>query len=232
MMLAVNTAAAESATITMTSGEVTQAEVLALEFGKHVRVRLSDGTEETIVWSEIQDLKMDSADDSEAGAVTAGELPLLEESEQSDAVPVARPEETPPPAASPAPVAGTPDKSIIYNELALVDRDISDAKADMPVIGGPITLTLIGLGVGGVVIASTVNAESNCGSYCNLGPSYGIGVFNLGVGAIGAIWWGAQVAARGKKAEDIKQLEAKRDRLRMELKTSGNGAVGSVSLAF
>jgi hypothetical protein len=168
--------------------------------------------------------------------VAAGELPLLEESPpaQSETVPVARPQDTAPPAAAPAPVpaAGKPDQSIIYNELALVERDISDAKADMPAIGGPITLTLIGLGVGGVVIASTVSAESNCGSYCNLGPSYGIGVFNLGVGVIGAIWWGAQVAARGKQKEAINQLESKRDRLRLDLQTSGNGAVGSVSLTF
>lgn len=237
LFFSVSIAAAESATITMTSGEVTQAEVLALDFGKQVRVRLGDGMEKTIPWSEIRDLKMNTSD-SEAEVSAAGDLPLLEESPAgSEAAPVPVPEEQAPPAAAPAPAtpassAAKPDQSAIYNELTLVDRDISDAKADMPAIGGPITLTLVGFGIGAVVIASAANAESNCGSYCNLGPSYAIGVFNLGVGAIGAIWVGAQVAARGKQKERIGQLESKRERLKLDLQTSGSGAVGSVSLTF
>lgn len=219
----------------MKSGEVTQAEVLALEFGKQVRVKLSDGTEKVIPWSEVRDVQMNSGD-ADADTEPAGEVPLLEEkptaSEPAEA-PVPVEESTPNVASAPALApAAKPDQSLIYNELALIDRDISDAKANMPVIGGPLTLTLIGLGVGAVVIASTVNAESNCGSYCNLGPSYGIGVFNLGVGAIGAIWLGAQVAARGKQKERIGQLEARREQLRLNLHTSSGGAVGSISLAF
>lgn len=235
ILLSVGSASAESATITMKSGEVTHADVVSLEFGKHVRVKQSDGSEKTIPWSEIQDLKMDGSDESDAAPVAAGELPVLEEAPpaESEAIPGKEVEGPTKAEATTAPPTAKVDKrDIIYNELTLVDREISDAKADMPVVGGPITLALIGLGVGGLVIASTINAESNCGSYCNLGPSYGIGVFNLGVGVIGTIWVGAQLAARGKKADEIEQLEARRDRLKLDLQSNGSGAVGSLSLRF
>lgn len=216
---------ADTAKISLKSGEVTQAEVLKLEFGKQVTVRMADGSEKTIPWSEIENLEMIEEASAATGQATA----------EGDKQHESEPEEATPAPVAPAPAAAAaPSSANLFQQLQMVEEEIDDLEEDRPGLGGPITLMAIGYPVGALFFVTGVNVSNFCYSECGAlaAPYFAISGVSIAAAVVGTVWLVGNLGARSRIDNQIKAREEERDQLRWDLRTSSDGFYGSATVSF
>lgn len=207
-------ASARPASLTLTSGEAAEVEVLQMELGNEVRVRLQDGSEKTIPWEWIASLEMH--------AIPAEAAPA-------------------PVAAAPVPVEKAEEKEPTNAEkIAAIDEQIDHIhENEMPGIAGPIVLTSVGLGAGTLFMVSGAGLKSEClytADYesCNTMTTAFMVMGGIGIaaGVGGAVWLFQRINARKPHQAKIQELEAEQDRLRMDVQGGPTGAFGTMTWSF
>jgi hypothetical protein len=224
------TAWADSATIVLKSGEVTEAEVVNLEFGKQVTVRDAQGVEVTIPWTQIEKLQMhgDAENEPKKPVPAAAPTPAAV---AATAAPVAS---TP----APAPQPQVDSKELASMRLQILEQQIEEKKEELPSLAGPIVFMGVGFGLGTLlfwsahVTTTAVSYSSTEDAKTVSAPIYSLAGICTALGVVGAIWLGPQVAARNKKRKAIEPLEAERNRLLLDVKPTARGAVGVVTMQF
>jgi hypothetical protein len=204
--------------MTLTSGEAAEVEVLQMELGNEVRVRLADGSEKTIPWEWIASLEM-------------------------HAPPVAQ---APQPEATAAPASAgavapekKPAEPTQADKVQALDDEIQKIDEEMPALPGPIVLTAVGLGAGTLFMVTGAGLKSEClysADYesCNTMTTMFMVMGGVGIaaGVGGAVWLVTRIQARKPHQAKIRELEAERDRLKMDVQAGPTGAYGTMTWSF
>lgn len=225
-------ALARPGTVRLTNGDIAQVEILALELGKQVTVKLSDGSQKILPWQWIVSVELAAAPPP----------------------PPVQPKAPPPfghPAAAPAAaapgvglaVAGAPAAGATAQRILQLEAEYQALAATRPGIAGPIVLTAIGFGLGGFLTLVGVAVDDAADSVDEFGdpsstdspdtmPVYVLGGLGLAAGAGGLVWMLTRIGTRTEVSDRMKPMKEEIDRLRLNLQPIPGGGMATVGGAL